>query len=147
MLRALFVAGFAVLVSVFAAGCGKKTPATFDAKTIEATEQLKKVGTAYNKAYQAKGRSPTAEELKPYLKQYGDPDTLLTSPRDGKQLVLVPGFTPDTEPTGGEQPIIVYEQSGADGKRITVDSRGTIVFFTDAEFAKLKFVGGHQPAR
>ena len=146
MLRALFVAGFAALVAALA-GCGTKTPATFDAKTIEATEQLKKVGTAYNKAYQAKGRSPTAEEIKPYLKQYGDPDALLISPRDGKPLVLVPGFAPDTEPTGGEQPIIVYEQSGADGKRITVDSRGTIVFFTDSEFAKLKFVGGHRPER
>lgn len=146
MRRAILVAGFAALAT-FALGCATQTPATFDAKTVEATGQLKKVGTAYNKAYQSLRRSPTAEEIKPYLKQYGDPDALLISPRDGKPLVLVPGFVQDTEQTGGEQPIIVYEQSGADGKRMTVDSRGTIVFFTDSEFAKLKFVGGHQPAR
>ena len=32
------------------------------------------------------------------------------------------------------------------GKRMTVDVRGTVVIVTDDEFAKIKFVGGHKPA-
>src|SRR5687767_2160844 len=97
MRSALLAAGFAVLAALTASGCGQKTPPTLDEKTVEATEQIRKVGTAYMKAHQAKRRSPTAEELKPYLKQHGDPDKLLTSPRDGKPWVIVPGFSPDVE--------------------------------------------------
>jgi len=143
MNRVLLVAGLAI----FTFGCGGKSPTTFDAKTIEASDGIRKVATAYNKAYAAKRRAPTMEELKQHLKPLGDPDTLLTSPRDGKPLVIVMEFSPDIEQTGNEQPIIAYEQEGVDGKRMTVDSRGTVVFYTDAEFAKIKFVGGHQPAR
>ena len=42
--------------------------------------------------------------------------------------------------------IVAYEQTGVNGKRMTVDVRGTVVIVTDDEFAKIKFAGGHKPA-
>ncbi|HXG13354.1 MAG TPA: hypothetical protein VNK04_26590 [Gemmataceae bacterium] len=142
MNRALLLLGFVALLVV---GCGSSPP-TYDAKTIEAANQFGKVAAAYKEAYQKIRRPPTADDLKPFLKKYGDPDALLTSPLDGKPLVIVPGPPPDAPPAEGEQPIIAYEQTGVNGRRMTVDSRGTVVFFSDAEFAKIKFAGGHKPA-
>ena len=49
-------------------------------------------------------------------------------------------------PADDEQLIVAYEQTGVNGKRMTVDVRGTVVIVTDEEFAKIKFVGGHKPA-
>ena len=60
-------------------------------------------------------------------------------------MVIVPGFSPDQQPGDDEQSIVAYEQDGVDGKRLTVDIRGTVVFVTDEEFAQIKFVGGHKP--
>jgi hypothetical protein len=146
MQRALLLACSGTLFAAAAAGCGAKTMATYDAKTIDAAEQMRKIAAAYNKAFQAKRRSPTADDLKPFLKQQGgDPDALLTSPRDGKSLVIVPGFTPDLTPAEGEQSIIAYERVGMDGKRMTVDIRGTVVLASDDEFTQIRFVGGHRP--
>jgi len=133
-------------MALFAAGCGAAPMATYDAKTVDMAEQMRKVSAAFNQAYQRNRRPPTAEDLKPFLKQVGDPDALLVSPRDGKPLVIVSTFSPELTPAEGERSIIAYEQTGVDGKRMTVDVRSTIVFVTDEEFAKLKFVGGHTPA-
>ncbi|MCI0699640.1 MAG: hypothetical protein L0241_00950, partial [Planctomycetia bacterium] len=110
-------------------------------------EQFRKIAIAYNKASPGKRKSLTAEDLKEFLKKDGESDALLISPRDGKPIVIVPGFSPNLEPKDDEQSIVAYEQTGADGKRMTVDIRGTVVLVTDEEFAEIKFVGGHQPAR
>jgi len=143
MNRTPILAGFAALLVV---GCGSRSSMQpYDAKTVEAADQFRKVAAAYNQAYQKKRRPPTADDLKPFLKQHGDPEALLISPLDGKQLVIVPGFSPDIEPGEGERSIVAYEQSGVDGKRMTVDVRGTVVFVSDDEFAQIKFVGGHKP--
>lgn len=142
MMRAYLLTGFATLITL---GCGSSPP-TYDAKTIDAANQFSKVAAAYKQAYQKTRRPPSADDLKPFLKKHGDPDTLLTSPLDGMPLVIVPGPSPDDPPVEGEQPIIAYEKLGVSGKRLTVDIRGTVVFMSDAEFAKIKFAGGHQPA-
>lgn len=147
MNRAISCAAFAAFLAVMTTGCSSYKPPTFDEQTIASADQFKQIVAAYNQAFRAKRRSPTADDLKPFLKQYGDPDKLLTSARDGKPLVIVPGFSPNLPAGDDEMSIIAYEQTGADGKRMTADIRGTIVFYTDAEFANLKFVGGHQPAR
>src|SRR5262245_5572567 len=125
MFRALlFTVG---LVGLSALGCTERPPSpTFDESTIKASEQYRLLIGAYNQAYRAKRRTPTAEDMKPFLKQNGDPDTLLKSPRDGKVLVIVPGFTPDTQAVGDERSIIMYEHTGVNGKRITIDVRGTM---------------------
>jgi hypothetical protein len=142
MNRALLLLGF---VTILALGCGSSIP-TYDEQTLDAAKQLSKVAEAYKQASQKTRRPVTADDLKPFLKKQGDPDALLTSPLDGKPLVIVPGVTQDTPQAAGERAIIIYEQTGVNGKRMTVDVRGTVGFVTDAEFATIKFVGGHQPA-
>jgi hypothetical protein len=136
----------ASLATCLALGCGSSAPKQYDAKTIDAAEQFRKIGVAFNQAFQRNRRPPTVEDLKPFLQQQGDPATLLTSPLDGKPIVIVPGFSPDKPAAEGERSIVAYEQAGVNGKRMTVDVRGTIVFVTDDEFAKLKFAGGHKPS-
>lgn len=144
MNRGLLLAGTFALVAL---GCGQTVP-TYDQMTIDTADQFRKVGMAYTKAYQKKRSPPTVDDLKAYLKQQGEnPDTLLTSPRDGQPLVIVTGFSPDKEAKGDELPIVAYEKNGVNGRRVTVDSRGTVVLYSDADFAKLEFVGGHKPGQ
>ena len=135
-------------IAAFAtAGCRERPPSpTYDEKTIEMSDQMRKIVGAWNRAYQQNRKSPTANDLKPLLKQYGDPDTLLKSPRDGKPLVIVPGFTPDLQPKGDERSIIAYEQTGVNGKRMTIDVRGTVVEMSPEEFSQIQFAGGHKPS-
>ena len=114
-------------------------------KTVDAADQFRKVSAAYNQAYQKLRRPPQANDLKPFLQQVGNADALLVSPRDSKPLVIV-SFAPDAERAEDERSIVAYEQVGMDGKRMTVDIRGTVVLEKDADFANLKFAGGHTPA-
>ena len=104
-------------------------------------------GVAYNQAAGRQRPVKSAEDLKPFLKEHGDPNALLVSPLDGKPIVIVPGVSPGMEPADDdEQMIVAYEQEGVNGKRITVDIRGTVVIVEADDFAKIKFVGGHRPA-
>jgi hypothetical protein len=144
MHRAPFLLGLIVLGGLTAGGCSPPME-TFDDKTIQASEQFRKIGIAYNKAFQAKKRPPTAEDLKAFLKWDGDPDKLLVSPLDGQPIVIVPGFNPTAPAAEDERSIVAYEKTGVNGRRMTVDIRGTVVFATDQEFAKIKFAGGHRP--
>jgi hypothetical protein len=145
------IPGFAVLaVGVctvsFTTGCGSE-PVKYDETTLKAADQFRKVAVAYNQAAQKKRSGPvSAETLKPFLKEHGDPDAMLVSPLDGKPIVIVPGITASMEPADDEQMIVAYEQQGVNGKRMTVDIRGTVVIVEDDDFAKIKFVGGHKPA-
>jgi hypothetical protein len=129
----------------FTGGCASE-PVKYDETTLKAADQFRKVAVAYNQAAGRKRRVASAEDLKPFLKEHGDPDTLLVSPLDGKPIVVVPGITPGTEPADDEQMIVAYEQEGVNGKRMTVDVRGTVVIVPADEFARIKFAGGHQPA-
>src|SRR4051812_4550664 len=114
MNRMLLLTGFAALA---AAGCGPPPLATYDSKTVEGADQMRKVSAAFNQAYQRNHRPVTAEDLKPFLRSLGNPDALLVSPRDGKPLVIVSSFTPDVTQNEGERSIVAYEQEGAEGKR------------------------------
>ena len=154
-MRSRLVPGLAALVVgiatvPFAGGCSEQ-PIQYDEQTLKAADQFRKVAVAYNqaagRARKSKDRAITAEDLKPFLKDHGDPDALLISPLDGKPIVIVPGVNPGAEPGDDEQMIVAYERDGVNGKRITVDIRGTVVIVDADEFAKIKFVGGHQPAR
>jgi hypothetical protein len=127
-------------------GCSSSAPPTYDEATINAADQFRHIAVAYNQASQRNNRrSLTAEDLKPFLKSHGDPDKLLVSPRDGKPIVIVPGVSATTPQDDDDRMIVAYEQDGADGKRITVDIRGTVVIIPDSEFAQIKFPGGHTP--
>jgi hypothetical protein len=131
---------------LFAAGCGSD-PVKYDETTLKAADQFRKVAVAYNQAAgRKKGGITSAADLKPFLKEHGDPDALLVSPLDGKPIVVVPGLNPTAAPVGDEQMIVAYEQDGVNGKRMTVDVRGTVVIVTADDFRQIQFAGGHRPA-
>jgi hypothetical protein len=137
--------------ALLAVGCGTKVPEPLDAETVEAARHFQTIATAYNRAFQSRGKPPaSASDLKPYLKQGGkdgkDADAMLLSPNDGKPVVIVPGVAPNVHPADDEQSIVAYEQTGVNGKRMAVDIRGMVHLVSEEEFAKIKFAGGHRPA-
>jgi hypothetical protein len=96
---------------------------------------LSYVAAAYETASSALGRSPkNLEELKPYLKTYGDPDQVMTSPNDGKPFVVVW----NVRVGGSGYPILAYEREGKDGMRQVVDTRGAPWKVTEEQFARIK---------
>src|SRR5262245_21867011 len=144
------IPGFAGLlaglaIAPFAGGCSSE-PVKYDETTLKAADHFRKVAVAYNQAAGRKRRVDSADDLKPFLKEHGDPEVLLVSPLDGKPIVVVPGVTPGTAPGEDEQMIVAYEREGVNGKRMTVDIRGTVVIVSASDFAQIRFAGGHQPA-
>src|SRR5262249_31122900 len=101
--RCLRALGLLLLV----AGCSATSQVT---ELPPGEKNLRIVARAYTRAAQALGRSPRdAEELKPFLKDYGNPDELLVSPNDGKPYVIVASV--DVKKPRGT-PVLAYEQEG-----------------------------------
>jgi hypothetical protein len=116
----------------------------------DAEEELTSIAMAYGDAHSKLGRGPkNAEELKPFLKTFGDPDDLLFSPNDSQPYVVVWGLDPSRGgPTSYNQmfPILAYEAVGSGGKRAVTDIRGRPMMVPNGDFSKLTFAGRHQPA-
>jgi hypothetical protein len=136
------------LAALAVAGCSSPEVQPLSEDEMVAVRHLQAIGAAYNRAYQARRKPPaSANDLKPYLKPEPGARDPFVSPRDGQPIVIVPGVAMDVRPASDdEQMIVAYERDGVNGKRLTVDVRGTIVPYTAEQFAKLKFAGGHQPA-
>jgi hypothetical protein len=99
------------------------------------------VGQAYRDASAALKRGPKGiDELKPYLKKYGDPEQLLVSPNDGQPYHIVWGVTPSRPSQNAQkQRFLLYEQSGKGGKRYALDFMLRPHHLTDRELEeKLK---------
>jgi len=115
-----------------------------------AEQELTSIAMAYGDAHSKLGRGPKdAEELKPFLKTFGDPDDLLTSPNDRQPYVVVWGLDPSRGgPTAYKQmfPILAYESKGKRGKRAVTDIRGRPMMVPEGDFSKLTFGGRHKPA-
>lgn len=140
------LAGLAVLLASLT-GCGSGPD------VIPLTDSEKKltfVALAYTDAHTRLGRPPkNADDLKPFLKEFGDPKDLLVSPTDGQPYVVVWGVDPTRGGPGeymGMFPIIAYESKGRSGKRALTDIRGRPLTVPEADFPKLTFVGGHKPS-
>jgi hypothetical protein len=138
----------AALVLLSPVGCGSAEPKVIPLTKSE--DNLKFVALAYKDAFTRLGRPPKNEvELKPFLKDFGDPDELLVSPNDGQPYVVVWGVDPNQGgPTQyqGMWPIIAYEQKGTGGKRAVTDIRGRPLTVPDEDFPELTFVGRHKPS-
>src|SRR5262249_28352707 len=108
------------------------------------------IALAFGDAHSRLGRSPkNAEDLKPFLKEFGNPEELLVSPNDGQPYVVVWGANPTRGgPTDyqGMFPILAYERKGAGGKRAVTDIRGRPLTVPEADLSKLTFAGGHKPS-
>jgi hypothetical protein len=136
MTRWSFLAGACCLAVVFT-GCSSSNRGT-EINLSPEKEAIVHVGLAYREASNALKRAPKGvEDLKPYLKKYGDPDQVLTSPNDGQRYHIVWG-TVATRPTKGNQVFLVYEETGKNGRRYAVDIRLKVYHLTDSEFSQMQ---------
>jgi hypothetical protein len=129
------------------AGCGPQDPHVVPLTAAE--NRLKFVAMAYTDAHSSLGHPPeNPDELRPFLKAFGDPDELLTSPNDGKPFVVIWGKNPTGGPTDykGLFPILAYEQQGSAGQRAVTDIRGRPMTVPEVDLPKLKYIGGHKPS-
>jgi hypothetical protein len=114
-----------------------------------AEKELSAIAVAYQDAMSQNERPPkSADDIKPFLKRFGDPEDLLVSPNDNQPYVIVWGVDPTRGgPTEyqGMFPIIAYERQGAGGKLAIVDIRGRPLTIPAEDLTKLKFVGRHRP--
>jgi hypothetical protein len=138
--------GTAVLLAGLA-GC---SPSTHVVPLTKAEKSLTSIVLAYKEAHKQLGRAPkSADELKPFLKEFGDPGELLVSPNDGQPFVVVWGVDPTRGgPIGykGMWQIIAYDQKGTGGRRAVTDIRGRPMTVPEEDFQKLTFVGQHKPS-
>lgn len=144
--RFLSIAGSALLIAV-AAGCGEKV------HVVPQTSCEKSLSTIVLAYMEAQGRlnhpPKSTDELRPFLKELGDPETLLISPNDGEPFVIVWGV--DTG-RGGPTPypglwsVLAYEKKGKGSSRVVTDTRGRSMTIPQEDFSKLTFAKGHKPA-
>jgi hypothetical protein len=117
-------------------------------KLTKSEENLKFVAMAFTDATDQDGKPPqNADELKPHLKGFGNPDELLKSPNDNLPYVIIWGARPTGGPTEykGMFPILAYEAKGSGGRRAVTDIRGRPMTVSNDDFTKLKFIGRHKP--
>jgi hypothetical protein len=126
------ISALCALACFFTAGCSRTT---LPAVKQQDTGNLTTIGLAYNRATDKLGRPPKdLEELKPHLKDLGDPEAILRSPHDGQPYVILFGRDIrkiDVMPP----PIIAYEQQGSNGIRYVLNTMG-IQPMTDEQFQK-----------
>jgi hypothetical protein len=138
----------AVGLSVGVFGCGSSTD-THVVALSDSEKNLSNIVLACLDAHESLRHYPkNAEELKPFLKRFGDPEAMLKSPVDGEPYVIVWGTDLSRGgPTPYQQmfPIFGYEKKGAGGKRAIVDVRGRPLTVPSDDFSKLTFVAGHKP--
>lgn len=129
-----------LMVAAVMGGCRKSTVVN---DGPEGFYNLVSVVKAYNMTT-ARSRPPQRlDDLLPALKSIGDPERLLTSPRDGKPYVIVWGIDlrRPQMPQGnrnGDIPIVAYEQEGKDGKRQAINVRLNVQEYTAEEIAQMK---------
>jgi hypothetical protein len=112
-------------------------------------EAILHVGLAYREAATALKKAPSGvKDLKPYLKQYGDPDKVLVSPNDGQPYEIAWGMMPMRPARNAQMnPILISEKTGKDGKRYVLDFRFKIRHVTEEELDSLRGPGGNVSAR
>jgi hypothetical protein len=105
-------------------------------------ERLHKIGLAINEATARLGRPPgNLDELRPYLREHGDPDRLVVSPVDGQPFVLLWGI--DVR-SAAYDTVLGYEQIGTGGRRFVLTA-STVLQMTDDEFAKVAPLPNNRP--
>jgi hypothetical protein len=125
------------LVAVMAlAGCAGESPAV-----STGTSHVRLLTMLYNKVSREQGRIPKDEqEFKDNLKsadlsleslKINSTDDLFVSERDGQPLVVVYGSVPP----GSD--VVVYEQTGVDGKRMIGHRIGMVEEVDEAKFKEL----------
>jgi hypothetical protein len=123
------------LAAILVVGCSSAKPHHEEPSKEE--QAIQNVALAYREAANALRRGPNSEkEIKPYLKQYGDPDQVLVSPNDGQPYQFTWGVTPGRPSESAfRNRFFVHEKTGKDGKRYAVDIMLKVHHLSDAEYA------------
>ena len=132
----LFAAGLIGTISM--TGCGRSTSVEGPPPDPTAS-RLRSITVAYAAATTKLRRPPNnLQELKPFLKEQGNVDELLQSPRDGQPFEIVWGVDLNNPPAdfGAKKLVVAYEQQGSGGKRF-VATQFDAVEMTEQEFAEL----------
>jgi hypothetical protein len=128
-------------MTLSAFGCGG--PAQTTSATPAVVENLHAVRNSYFEAKANLERPPRAkDELVRFLKKFGDPASLLRSPDDGEEFVIVYGIDPLAVESIDQ--VWAYERHGTGGGRWLVRGR-SVQRLPNDKFAKLKFPPGHNP--
>jgi hypothetical protein len=142
--------GWAVVFSLtvfLATGCSSRPKPIGESSSPETLnpeeEAIHHVSLAYREACTALKKAPTGvKDLKPFLKQYGDPDHVLISPNDGQPYEIAWGTMPMRPPRNTKaNPVLISEKTGKDGKRYVVDFMLRVRHVTDEEFQTLRGPG------
>jgi hypothetical protein len=114
----------------------------------DSQKNLVAIGRAYDRYLSESKKPPTnAEQLKSYLKQDGNPDELLRSPRDGEPYVICWGVDLNSPPSWAKSiPVIAYEKRGKDGKRWVLTTMRVAQPLSEEEFQNASFPPGHTRA-
>jgi hypothetical protein len=136
---------FLVLASLAIAGCGSPTAVTGEAATPTEVN-LKKIGAAYIRACQQLDRPPAnLNELTPILKQQGNASDILRSPNDNLDFVIVWNVElRKLKVTGGNLPVIAFEQAGSDGKRHVLRGANDVVQLSEASLKSAVLPSGYK---
>jgi hypothetical protein len=113
-------------------GCSRHKKVADPFEKPEFRTNLESIGQAYRKAStQLKHPPKNAEELKPFLKEFGDPDSILVSPHDGQPYVILWG----RDISNRSLQIIAHERQGVNGTRFVLTAFGAAPM-SDEEFQK-----------
>jgi hypothetical protein len=134
-----------LLPTLLAAGCSSGSVVV--SKPLEPVhERLVQIGAAYTRYNTQYERPPTqADQLTPFLKEYGDPDQILRSPRDNEPFVVCWGLDVLTPKMTKAVPVLAYERQGAGGRRYVLTTLRSVYPMTDEEFRQASFPPGHRP--
>ena len=100
-------------------------------------QNLRGIVMSYQQAVADLSRSPkNLDELRPYVEEYGDADSLLTSPGDSKLYVIVWDID-ISKIRRGQMPIVAYERTGSDGQHRAIDYQLTIRSLNDQQVAAI----------
>jgi hypothetical protein len=134
---------FVALAWCGVAGCSSKPVIVAGKATAPTQENLMKIGVAYTRYVYEKQQPPKGpEDLKPLLRESGEPDKVLVSDRDNQPLVICWGIdTRVSPPWAKSPPVLAYEKDGLDGSRyvLTVSMGPAVALMSEREFRKASF--------
>jgi hypothetical protein len=124
-------------------GCSKEV--RVETKLDPAHENLMRIGSAYVQFNTKNKRPPkSVEDIKPFLKEFGNIDDLLRSPRDGQPFVICWGVDLLVAPKWAKStPILAYEKRGAEGTRYILTTLRSVEQMSDEQFQQASFPPGH----
>jgi hypothetical protein len=138
---------FHFLLLGLVAGCSG-SPREVNITMDKTQENLLHVGSAYSRYLESAKKPPTStDHLKPYLKEFGNPDELLRSSRDGEPFVICWGVdlsAPPTWATQGSTPVIAYEKRGSGGQRYVLTTMRNAMLLSEEAFKQASFPPGHK---